>query len=350
MICACGGDQTGEPPGSPGGSSDPWSSNDGGAANPDPTNPPNEKTCGGQSIPIELKPGAVPDLFLVVDKSGSMAFPVSFDPFNPKGGPGTGMGDTKWVAMRKALVAVLDQFKQRIRFGLSLFPGPGDCTPGAIDVPLKSGAEPTIKARLNATQPQGGTPTHTTLSKVRSHIKTVPPGPGGGYVLLATDGQPNCGGINNSSSSGPQTVDAVKGLAADGVKTFVLGFGQAMGNNPQLLDQLAVAGGTAKPSGPHKFYLATNAKELEQAMLAIAGGIAPVSCTYKLNSPPPDPKKVTVKLDGVAAPRDPSHASGWDYSAGGTEITFFGADCDRVSKGQVKKIEVIYGCKGPVIE
>ena len=43
------------------------------AGNPEVAHNQSEPTCGGQSIPIELKPAAIPDLHLVVDKSGSMA-------------------------------------------------------------------------------------------------------------------------------------------------------------------------------------------------------------------------------------------------------------------------------------
>lgn len=65
---------------------------------------------------------------------------------------------------------------------------------------------------------------------------------------------------------------------------------------------------------------------------------------------PPEPENVTVTFDGVPVPRSTSNNDGWNYTAGGTEITFFGSYCDRLRQGQVKQVRFLFGCKGPVIE
>ena len=315
--------------------------NDGGLVNPDPTKL--DGGCGGQSIPIQLVPkGDIPDLYLVVDRSGSMMTPIDLFQW--------ALG-TKWAVMRKTLISLVETYKVNIRFGLTLFPSDDMCGAGKIDVPLQQGNDPAIKAKLNATSPNGNTPTHTSLASVRTYLKTVPPAKGGRYVLLATDGMPNClDSSTGDGDSGPETLAQVQALAGDGAKTFVLGFGSIAAGNPALLNQLAVAGGVPNPTGANKFYPATNEQELKNAMFSIAGGIIPPPCTYKLNSPPPDPEKVTVTFDGVPVPRTKSNKDGWNYTSGGTEITFFGSYCDKLRKGQVKEVKFYFGCKGPVIE
>jgi hypothetical protein len=319
-----------------------WPYNEAGAKNPDPTKLDMGKTCGGQSIPIKLVPkGDIPDLYLIVDRSGSMTTPIDF--FNWAKG-------TKWHVMRKTLISLVDTYKVNIRFGLTLFPSDNDCGAGKIDVPLQQGNHGAIKQTLQQSSPMGNTPTHTTIAAVRAYLKTVPPAKGGRYALLATDGIPNCADGTVEGESSAETLSEVQKLFGEGVKTFVVGFGSIVAGNPGLLDQLAGAGGTPNPKGPHKFYPATNEKELQDALFNIAGGIVPPPCTYQLNSPPEDPEKVTVTFDGQPVPRTKSNKNGWNYTAGGTEITFFGTYCDMLRKGQVKEVKFIFGCKGPVIE
>lgn len=338
FIAGDGGPGTG-----PGGSPDaylPGGGGDGGPINPDPP-VKLDASCGGQSIPIQLvQKGDIPDMHLVVDRSGSMMTPIDF--FNWALG-------TKWDVMRKTVTSLVETYKVNIRFALTVFPSDDNCAPGKIDVPLQMGNTPAIKQKLAGTGPNGNTPTHTTLAAVRTYLKSVPPVKGGRYVLLATDGMPNCGATVDADT-GPETLTEVQNLAGDGVKTFVVGFGSIVAGNPALLNQLAAAGGVPNPKPPHQFYPATNEQELKDALFNIAGGIIPPPCTYKLNSPPQDPENVTVLFDGVPVPRTKSNKDGWNYTGGGTEITFFGSYCDKLRKGEVKNVQFIFGCKGPVIE
>jgi hypothetical protein len=302
--------------------------------NPEVAHNQTEPTCGGQSIPIELKPAAIPDLHLVVDKSGSMA--------DRLGKPFFGTSEVKWTVMRDTLQATVEHFASTVRFGLTLFPGDRSCGPGGIDVPLELGNGARITSTLQAVRPAGNTPTATTIRAVQQYLAGID-GETERHILLATDGMPNCDWAADQA-----TVAAVKQARAAGLKTFVVGFGEIFAANPFLLDQLAEAGGTAT-SGEHKFYLASDEEQLKQALFAIAGGLVVPSCTYALDSAPPEPDKVTVTFDGQAVARDGSHASGWDFT-GDKELTFFGAECDRLAGGSVSQIEVIYGCKGPVID
>jgi von Willebrand factor type A domain len=347
LLSACDSEtfDTGLPPGGDGGSSSsdgyPWPGPQSDLGNPDPTPKKDLGACGKQSIPIKLVvKGDIPDLFLVVDRSGSMITPI--DLFNWALG-------TKWTVMRKTLSSLVDYYSANIRFGLSLFPSDNACAAGKIDIPLKMGNANPIKTKLQQTNPNGSTPTHTTLDAVRVYLSNVPPAKGGRFVLLATDGVPNCGAQADTDTS-KETLAAVQKLAASGAKVVVLGFGSVVAGNPGLLNQLAAAGGAPNKTGPQKFYPAANETQLKQALFTIAGGIIPPPCTYKLNKPPPDPEKVTVTFDGVPVPRSKSSKTGWNYTGGGTEITFFGSYCDKLRTGGVKEVKFFFGCKGPVIE
>ena len=300
-----------------------------------------DSNCGGQNIPITLtQKGDIPDLHLIVDRSGSMM--MFINPFDWSKG-------TKWQIMRKVLIALVEHYKTNIRFALTVYPSDNSCAAGKIDVPLQVGNHPAIKNKLNATSPNGNTPTHTSVDAVRVYLSKTPKGKGPRYALLATDGAPNCGKEPDTDTSN-ETLAAVQKLAATGTKIFVVGFGSIVAGNPSLLNKLAIAGGAPNTTPPHKFYPATDEKQLQQALFAIAGGIIPPPCTYKLSSKPQDPDKVTVTFDGKAVPRSLSNKDGWNYTAGGSEITFFGSYCTKLRQGQVKQVKFLFGCKGPVIK
>ena len=75
---------------------------------------------------------------------------------------------------------------------------------------------------------------------------------------------------------------------------------------------LAVAGGAPNPKGPHKFYLAADEKQLQEAFFNIAGGIIPPPCTYALTDQPEDPERVTVTFDGFISYTPTDGFSGTD--------------------------------------
>ena len=306
VCAACGGDS---PPLGTGQQDSPAVSEtvaaDGGT--PEVAQDQSEPTCGGQSIPIERKPAPIPDLHLVVDKSGSMADRLGF----PFGSP----MPTKWTAMRETLQATVQHFGSTVRFGLTLFPSDGRCGPGQIDVPLELGNEAQITSALQAVRPAGNTPTATTLEAVRQ-VLVQSEQKSDRHILLATDGLPNC-----DPAADQATLAAVQRARAAGIKTFVVGFGEIFAADPFLLDRLAEAGGTAT-AGQHKFHLASDEEQLQQALFAIAGELVVPSCTYSLDSAPPEPDKVTVTFDGQAVARDGSHATGWDFT-GEQELSFF---------------------------
>jgi len=319
-------------------------------------------------------------LYLVLDRSGSM---LATD-----GGTQT-RWDTIILALLHAKTGVLRKLGSRVAVGLALFPGMkagGDeCTPGAQALAPTVGsvaAYDQLAKILSASKPTtGATPTAATLVSLAPTIKAFAKP---AFVLLATDGAPNCGtascGIERCTynvESAPLTgggycdatinccdptkvsggmgwracidADATKAavaeLAAAGVKTFVFG---VPGTGPYAadLDELARAGGTAREdavAGEPLYYAAkaTTQEDFTSALSAVAAK-AIDTCVITLESVPSDPGITNVLLDGVLVAQDP--VDGWAWIDGST-VELRGTTCERVKSGSVSRVQVAVGCK-----
>ncbi|HEY5920094.1 MAG TPA: vWA domain-containing protein [Kofleriaceae bacterium] len=323
LLAACGPTAKAKPDGGGGGG------DDGGGGNADAA------TCGAQTTPIETtNQGDPPDLLVVLDRSGSMRSCPNGNPFctNP----------SKWSIMDGALTSVVMSKQTQIKFGLLEFPSNDDCAADAgAEVGIALNAGPAVDTYFNNRDPDGNTPAATSLQSALGYYNSIPANPAGRYVLFATDGLPGCTGDPEND-----TVNAVTALFNAGIKTYVLGFGSFGGTS--VLNAAATAGGTARP-GATKFYEASSAAELDQALNDIAGGVIVPTCVFALASAPPDPTNVTVTIGGTPVPRDTNHVNGWDYYPDAMTITFFGTYCDQIKSGAVGDVTFVYGCPGPVI-
>jgi hypothetical protein len=216
----------------------------------------------------------------------------------------------------------------------------------------------------------GGTPTAATLKSLAPAIEAIA---GKRYVILATDGGPNCDATASCSADmctyniesqpgcppgGPPdcctngndgaglscldsqpTIDGVTALAAAGVPVYVVG---VPGSAPyaDLLDQLATAGGTARGSEPQYYAVdTTDQAALYAAMSQIAAKIAG-TCVLTLNQAPPDPSLLNVFLDAMVLPQ--AGPNGWTLS--GTVVTILGTSCQQITQGDVIDVRVEAGC------
>ncbi|MBX3274459.1 MAG: VWA domain-containing protein [Sandaracinaceae bacterium] len=336
----------------PGGGTDagPGAGTDSGGPPPPPPDavPPGPDAGCEATTPVPATiVGDPPDMLLVVDISGSMCVSVSV--FPPS-------GDTRLEVMRRALDGLVTSKDARINFGMMLFPGDNACAPGTV----RNGVAPRNASAIRATlgglttdmfgcalRHSGATPTHTSLDAARTYYGTIPVNPVGQFVLLATDGLPNCGPPlpdGGTEETVDETVAAIEALFAAGISTYVLGFGDSFGGGGTALNRMATAGGTSRP------YNARTAAELDTALDAIAASVIPPSCTVMLDGPSRDPRLFRVSFDsGPLIARDESRRSGWDYDAATNTITFYGAECARVQSGTVTNVEVDFGCPGPLI-
>jgi hypothetical protein len=192
------------------------------------------------------------------------------------------------------------------------------------------------------------------------------------YVIIATDGGPNCNAsatcgaamcqdnIESAQGCPPNgppnccdpsiygpldcldsqpTIDAVTALATAGIPVYVIG---VPGSVPYagLLDQLATAGGTARSSEPLYYQVGTSDQTAFEAALKPIAAKITATCTLTLAQPPPDPTHVNVYFDNVAVPADP--ANGWTLS--GSVVTLVGSACNEVMSGTVLNVRVVAGC------
>ncbi|HLU65288.1 MAG TPA: vWA domain-containing protein [Kofleriaceae bacterium] len=281
---------------------------------------------------VQAEPGDPADLLLVVDKSGSMDDRLD-------------TGQDKWQVMRGALTTVVNQYESGIRFGLMTYPADNECAPGSVRAEVAAQNADAIVDILQDTSPNGGTPTHTSIDAARAYYQGVS-SDGARYVLLATDGEPNCGDPNDSQEpTVDESIAAIAALLGDGIQTFVLGFGGTINNYPEILDAMAEAGGTGD------YFAANSPEELATALDAIAGEVGLPSCSFRLDEVPPDPDSISAFQDSDQVPRDPSHQNGWDYDETNNTVTFYGPACDAIRGGEVALVSFDWGgCGGPVVD
>jgi hypothetical protein len=319
--------------------------------------------CDCVDVPLFVDP---PNMYFVLDHSGSMSL------------------DNKWTQVRYVMADIVRGLGPRANFGATLFPGSAtaDCGPPTEIVPISPGDPvgtgsdgPTTKALLSTTSPdpEGGTPTAAALRFV---LPILTKAKGKTFVILATDGAPNCNASARCTAadcqpniesapgcapSGPScceppqgdatecndsapTISAVAALAAANIPVYVVGL-PGTNTYSSLLDQLAVSGGTALPGSP-KYYKVdstmTNAALLS-ALKKIAAKIV-ATCEFTLKEEPKQANQVNVYLDEVVLPHDP--VNGWKIE--GAKVTLLGTACSRVLNGDVFDVRIITGC--PTVE
>jgi hypothetical protein len=331
--------------------------------------------CGARTgLPIPtcigapLKRVSSPNIYFILDRSTSMnQQAVSADP----------AAGSKWQVVRSDIANLMTAVGSEAQFGAAEFPTGGDdnlCTTGSEVMALQQGdglpsstSGSTANAFENATSalPAGGTPTAATFLALTPELTGFK---GHTFAILATDGGPNCSLAPNEACgpdtctanidglgcctpgtnccapqtcAGPinclddtRTVAAIAALAhpaqGEGVPTFVIGVpGSDVEPYPEVLDRMAIAGGTARTNGigDHLYYAVDTAdsSSLVGALAEIAAQIA-VTCNIELEEPPADPSQVNLVLDGKVIPQ--SGASGWTIS--GNLVTVLGAACDAV--------------------
>ncbi|HEX6241081.1 MAG TPA: vWA domain-containing protein, partial [Polyangiales bacterium] len=332
-------------------------------------------TAGGTAMPGgtgAIPPGAIggvcqvqvvesgritPDMLIVLDRSGSMR-----------------MGNVnRWDPSVMALKTLTSSLGATINFGLMAYPGNGmmmptmpqqdcsklpllsqeqinciamqaagginnvTCGAGTVDVPIAANNGARIAMALDGMQPNGATPTAATLKAAHTAVGTGKEVLDGTtrpkYVLLVTDGAPNCSTPNSTGGPGgqgfdnaavDQSVAEITAMAQDGIKTYVIGYGTR--NDQQLsaaLNRMAVAGGT----GDMEHRSIEDGMGLLDQFTKIAGQVA--SCEFTLNMATTDPRFVEVKLDGKVI--NLNDANGWVIADDRRRITVQGRSCAALS-------------------
>ncbi|HEV8246463.1 MAG TPA: vWA domain-containing protein [Polyangiaceae bacterium] len=330
--------------------------------------------CGQEIIPALTD---LPNLYFILDRSGSMS-----DAFQDS-------SVSKYETARDLLGDVLRQIGHRVRYGAAVFPAlsnPDGCGPGVQVFPTTQGDAPSyardgqtgpilsdLLSRLGYAEQEGGTPTAATLEALRPILADLGART---YVVLATDGAPNCNdqatcsaascmlniehasvdgtacegsynccdpasagsGANAWCVDGDALEQQVSALTELGITTYVIGMPGAE-IYADLLDRLAELGGTAQ-AGASAYFAADDTQSLSDALFAIGTGVA-ISCSISLEHAPEDPAQVNVYFDETLVPLDA--ADGWDWS-GTQAFEVHGTACEQLKSGAVLEVQVAYGC------
>jgi hypothetical protein len=332
--------------------------------------------CGVTSVEATI---SAANLLLVIDKSSSMDDqPAGFEL-------------KKWDALKAALEPALTAVQNEMSFGLLLYPFgeqaeiPLECFDGCCEVPtgpaaLEVGVEQgagsvaKIMDALRATTPGGGTPTAAALAAALGYF-TDGDGKdlkGDRYVLLATDGGPNCG--PRDTTCGPEqctpnldglcpadqsnccdgegsyclddaaVIQQIQALAQAGVATFVIGI-PGSETYADYLNAFASAGGVPNPTGTPAYYAVSaegGVDGLAQTFSDITTHLVR-SCQVELGPSAPDKRLVNVAVDCEVVPFD--EGAGWDIdSETPTTLRLAGETCQRVKHEGARRIDVVYGC------
>ena len=164
------------------------------------------------------------------------------------------------------------------------------------------------------------------------------------FILLATDGQPNCmpGATNISADDSAGAVQAVTDASASGVPTFVVGIG-ALAQANVVMSQMATAGGYPRTGDP-SYYPVSSTDELIATLKQLAG-IAHI-CRFTFVAPPDGYSRdaIDVVVSGTTIPYDRAHANGWDYfDADHTTFDVYGPTCAAIMNG-VAQVRVVFRC------
>jgi hypothetical protein len=331
--------------------------------------------CGGESVEAEIEPA---NILLVIDKSGSMDdTPEGFDV-------------NKWTALYDALGEALNADTTNVNFGLLLYPDRAidlSCTSGCCEVPAgadavnvavapSSSSVRDIMLTLEDTEPGGGTPTAAALTQALEYFTSGAGADldGDRYVLLATDGGPNCNAelgsceaaTCTSNMDGQCMIDncckaeipnagelclddaavlaAIAALKEAGIATFVVGI-PGTEAYASYLDTFAEAGGVPDPNAPPSYYAVAasgGVDALTDTFTAITSSLIR-TCTVPLAEAPPDPEKVNVAIDCEVVLQE--DGTTWDLPDDAPDtVVFQGETCEWIETHGARRIDVVYGC------
>lgn len=279
----------------------------------------------------------IPNILILLDRSSSMST------------------NDRWGDATEAIKNVTANLEAGVAFGLMLYPGNNYCGPGNLEVAPATGTADSIANELDDSGPNGMTPTAVSLDAAGTALAGVE---GDSYVLLVTDGGPNCNGDHpkpcTCTAAGQcgwgsgsdfcldrdRSVERVGALATAGISTYVIGFDTSEWT--AVLNDMAAAGDTERET----YVPVSSGTELEETLAELAGNV--VSCTFELETAPSDYRFVSVKLNGTAIPHtsETGNASGWELE--GNQIKLLGASCELLKDTEDAALKIQVECE-PVI-
>jgi hypothetical protein len=363
-VCACGPGGSGSNDGGGGGTvdgavnvadADPNAPDSGPMIDAAPSSDAGIQGCNPQNFTLQQDPP--PEIYLVVDRSGSMLDLGSSPPA------------TKWDDLRGAADAALTQFEAAIHFGVLMYPEGDECVTPGPQVGFAANNRTAITNSMDISTPAGGTPTAAALNNAAQSLADFGTVDSPKFLVLMTDGGPNCNyfldalpqcSCNYASSSeycctsypdicifgsscldDANTLDVITDLSTtQGVDTFVIGL-PGTAEYESLLNAMAVAGGQPQMNAATDYYNATSQAEISDALNQIA--VSVISCQIPLSEVPENPDGVRIFIDGNEVPRNMTN--GWDYTDSGmTDIELYGDACNTLQDGDQHTVTATFAC------
>jgi hypothetical protein len=313
--------------------------------------------CGESSFEIT---GVPIDVLIVFDRSNSMCDEAN----NP----------TLWKTMGDALVDVTVSLQEQVNFGLMLFPSlacsglDNQCAGPAGPYVGIGSAEATADIAAAVDEQSGvgccgGTPTTAALDAAASYLATVDDD-FDRYVLLATDGAPNCNGDLDGSTcvctsdeyacdggenynlnclDDEEATGAAGTLFDAGYPVYVIGVGDS-------LDWQDVMNGIASAGGSDSYFPAEDPEDLSDTFSQIVGEL--MTCEFDIDweslpeDAAQDQSKVNFYGDGELIPYDEDceDGSGWMWVDEDT-VRFCDEACQDLQDGVWGEVTATFGCE-----
>jgi len=258
---------------------------------------------------------------------------------------------SKWAQVIAALDPVVMQTQTTVNWGL-MFLGSEPDMCGVATAPVVPITPATSYAPIHAALAgemftgQIGTPTAGVINNAVTYMRSLTD-PNPKFLLLATDGEPNCAGgtVNTNDDVGAQ--NAVATAKTAGFPTFVVGI--ATSSDPAAsnsLNTLAVTGGEAQTGAATQYYSVTDTASLLTALQKILKAATP--CTIPLTGVNGNLDKVAVTAkdangNTIQIMQDP--VNGWSYADPSmTAIVLNGTACNNLQSITYTAFQFIYTC------
>ena len=220
------------------------------------------------SCPGVAAAASCPALTIVLERSGSMMWDLA----------GRSVADPakqRWGIAKAAIERAVAAYNNKLPIGLTLFPADDLCgASGTLRVPPGYDTQAAIHAALSdgGSSPNGGG--IPTCGAVRRVARELSGQNRESYLLLITDGMPNCDatcGIDPlDPAGGAVSAIAAASSGSSPVKTFVLGIGSLSSTARGALTRMADAGGVPDLNNPMlKFFSAGDSAALDAALSRI---------------------------------------------------------------------------------
>jgi len=298
----------------------------------------------------------IPNIMIIVDRSGSMARDFENDcPFLGNGCPTSGtpnpdFDEARWDSVEDVLVGtngLVRRLDSIARFGLTLYWKPGESSPSMSDGDMCAATDTVgisqnldnadaIAARFGANGPNGFTPTAEAIEAVTDALVAAPPPAGPTVYLLATDGLPNGCDENEGNVDRNNSIAAVERAFGLGIETFVLGVSF---NNAHLQDLADAGRGVASGA---TLWTADSVSELQTALEQIV--VQNIPCSVNLTDGTIDTAQACdgeVRLNGEALSCNDG-SRGWRAIDGNT-IELTGSACQDW-RGASAELTAVFPC------